>query len=194
MDLSWYEEINAETPISQGDILFDCPIFLPIPQYEFSDLENLSKTKMGVATANVIIMTQACDLNTDNGKRPPKVDSVVVAVLYDVKGQKWGTVSDVFKDKVKSASLLDKNEDGIPMNWQIVSFKNLYTIPYTLLEAFRAQHGPRLRMKSPYLENLSQKFGNFFSRIGLPDESLIAEGELKEFVKKNEPKPETQKS
>ncbi|MCP9227268.1 hypothetical protein NMG90_17850 [Bacillus mycoides] len=185
MDLSWYDVINNETHISQGDILFQCPIFTPEPQYHFGDLDSLQQTPLAVGLADVIVMTQACDLDISGG-RTPKVDSVVVAVLINVKGQSWSSVSQVANNKINSAYLLNQNHYGVEMDWQIVNFKDLYTVPYSLLDEFR-KHGARLRLKSPYLENLSQKFGNFFARVGLPNETLIAKKELEEFVKKHQP-------
>lgn len=51
---------------------------------------------------------------------------------------------------------------------QVVDFRSVYTVPYDFLIGFAADQGKRVRLLSPYREKLSQAFGNFFSRVGLP--------------------------
>lgn len=65
--------------------------------------------------------------------------------------------------------LLEPSDQIVLMGYQIVQFDAIYTIPWGLLNAFSKQNGQRLRLNGPYIEDLSQHFGNYFSRVALPE-------------------------
>lgn len=178
IEIPWYSPINPDKPISQGDIFFNCPVFIPAPDYNFTDLKNIKQANFKHGTSDIIILTQACDLNLNNGGEP-NVRNVVVAKIDDAKGETKGFLSDVRKNQRPAYHLISKHEVEPVMNYQVVDFSELYTLPYALLDAFREFHGPRLRLNSPYLELLSQRFGLFFSRVGLPDKFSINSADLK---------------
>lgn len=72
----WYTLINPENNITQGDIITNCPIFLPkYPQTNFQDFDfsNIKEDdfKVQYSIANVIILTQACDLEIREGQTTP---------------------------------------------------------------------------------------------------------------------------
>ncbi len=51
---------------------------------------------------------------------------------------------------------------------QVVEFPSAYSIPINFLRSFAGAQGKRLRLRSPYKEQLSHAFGNFFPRVALP--------------------------
>lgn len=167
--MNWYTEVDASEPINQGDIFFKCPIMMPDPEFDFSnldlkDLNNFEKVELKIYTTNVIVLTQSCDIVND-----PGVDNIILARIDDVKGESNTLLKEVLSNKRPPYHLLGKNENGtIQMNYQIVDFTSLYSISTALLEKFKQEHGVRLRLNSPYLELMSQRFGNLFSRVGLP--------------------------
>ena len=55
------------------------------------------------------------------------------------------------------------------MGHQIVHFDALASLPWKLLNTFGKTQGQRLRVKSPYIEQLSQHFGSHFGRVALPE-------------------------
>jgi len=62
---SWYEIVSAEESLTQGDFIFDCPV----PTWKNEDLditgkdeEEVLKASHEFISADVIVMTQACDL------------------------------------------------------------------------------------------------------------------------------------
>lgn len=184
----WYTEIDPSEAVSQGDIYFKCPIFSIDPStVDLSNPFGITQVKTIIFTANVVVVTQACDLQpTDKNI----VDNVVVVPLDNVatmktEENKWNFVSEVRVGRRPNSYLLNKYAGNIEMGYQIADFSTIYTVPYNLLMAFREYHGLRLRLNSPHRELLSQKFGNYFARIGLPDDDSIDKKDLEAVAKKS---------
>lgn len=172
--MEWYTEIDDSAPISQGDIIFDCPIIVPDPEFDFTGLEDISNIEMRIYTADVIVMTQACDLAND----PP--DTVIVAQINGLDGISWSTLSEINSGRRPAYHLISKKENGnAVMDYKIVDFTSIYSVSLILLQKQAELQKYRLRLNSPYLEFLSQRFGYFFSRIGLPIN--ISKRDLKHF-------------
>ena len=59
--------------------------------------------------------------------------------------------------------------DGVPpASLSLVSFQHVYSLPVMLLSRMASRAKPRLRLLPPYREHVSQAFGRYFARIGLP--------------------------
>ena len=59
--------------------------------------------------------------------------------------------------------------EELNLTHRVVDFHDVYTIPRTFLESLLHRRGqPRLRLRPPYREHLSQAFARFFMRVGLP--------------------------
>lgn len=172
--MNWYTEIEPTVKISQGDILFDCPIFQVDPKsVAAEDPSKITNVETLIFTDDVIVLTQACELEQDNA------DMVVVAQLQTVKGLSWEFVSSVSAGRRPALSLIGKHEGLLRMNYKIVDFRTLYLVPTETVNNFAKHHGIRLRMNTPHRELLSQSFGNYFARIGLPNEDHIESKDLR---------------
>lgn len=181
----WYTETDPKEPVSQGDIFLNCPIFSIDPEsVDLSNPSGITQVKTILYTANVVVVTQACDLNPDDKNI---VDNVVVVPLDDVatmetEGNKKNFVSDVRVGRRPNCYLLNKHSGEIKMGYQIADFSTVTTVPYDHLMSLREFHGLRLRLNSPHRELLSQKFGNYFARIGLPEDDSIDKKDLEAVV------------
>lgn len=187
MNNNWYELVNADTPITQGDLIFDCPILTwatELPKFKNSQSElDILKTSVNAIKADVIVMTQACDLENN------KVTNIILCphiALADYKqdweevmknygqnptAKSWKRLCDDIKDGYMwNLSMLNYGEiAGINIEHRIVDFHDVYTIPRNFLESILQQRKkPRLRLLPPYREHLSQAFARFFMRVGLP--------------------------
>lgn len=133
--------------------------------------------------ADVVVMTQACDLEHD------KVSNVVVCPHLSLTEYKslweagmtatsqtpsqkaWKShCNDVRDGLIWNLSILNSlNDSAINMDLRIVEFHEVYTAPRLFLESLldRRQQ-PWLRLSPPYREHLSQAFARFFMRVGLP--------------------------
>lgn len=164
-----FEELADEhgaIPLSQGDILDDCPLVFwedQIRQVNKGD-EPLSEK------ARVIILTQACDLVNEKTAR------VVVAKIH--------AASDLVRSgRVKEKFVRENVRKGQVYGWyflpadvtrprfpeSLVDLRDLHTVPRTLLDGLQAQGKHVGRLITPYREHLAQHFSVTYSRIGLPE-------------------------
>src|SRR5579872_1650354 len=80
----WYERVDASVRLMQGDIIFDCPLLTwneeaPLQVSGTGEAEVLKGAAYAVA-ADVVVMTQACDLEQN------KVSSVVLCPHVSLTG------------------------------------------------------------------------------------------------------------
>ena len=179
--VSWYETVQTES-LLQGDILFMCPVATVLGPWSFPIDEK--QISYELVQMNAIVMTQSCDLENQ------KIDLVLLARITD-----WQTVvltechkgnttikSRDFRKKlidgnIPGISLLHKHEAEPKLDWSIVDFHQLYTLPKMFLEQYAKSLGPRLRLRSPYREHLAQGFARYFMRVGLPHDAKAFEKE-----------------
>jgi hypothetical protein len=186
MSDSWYSHIDAQTPLTQGDLIIDCPViaWAPGPLNLSGSSEN--EVLKGATTAievDVVVMTQACDLENH------KVDKVILCPHISISDyrkaweaekkrlsqnptkQAWESLfADIRDGYIWNLAVLNAGESGeLKTEHRIVDFHDVYTIPRGFLESLLKQRGrPRLRLNPPYREHLSQAFARFFMRVGLP--------------------------
>jgi len=187
MNESWYEVIPAGSPLTQGDLIFDCPLLTwsdraLSPAAEANEAEHL-KGEIRAFKADVIVMTQACDLEHGKVRNVvlcphdplPKFrkswENVMAALGHHATEKAWRrTCDDLANGHVWNHCFLNSSGHAAPpLEIRVVDFHDIFTLPRDFLEAFLAQSSsPRLRLLPPYREHLSQAFARFFMRVGLP--------------------------
>ncbi len=183
----WYDLADADAPLTQGDLIFDCPVLTwqtdaQISKEGTAESEVL-KSAVDAISVNVIVMTQACDLEQG------RVENVILCphVSIDEERATWqeemrargqnptdrawkGYCDDICKGFVFDYTMLNSGQiGGLNIGIRIVYFHEVFTVPRIFLESLlilRAQ--PRFRLLPPYREHLSQAFARFFMRVGLP--------------------------
>ncbi len=184
MSDSWYHHIDAETRLTQGDIISDCPLIAwADSDVTFAGDEGSLKGATKVIKADVIVMTQACDLEhtkVSNATLCPHISIVEYRKLWEEEmrslkqnptAKAWKALCEDIRDGyVWNLTMLNEGESGpLKIEHRIVDFHDIYTIPITFLESLLKQRGhPRLSLNPPYREHLSQAFARFFMRVGLP--------------------------
>lgn len=174
----WYTVVDNSKKLTQGDILVD----LHIPVVNSTTL-NESEPELNIHAESVVVMTQACDI--ENGK----VSDIVVCGMQAISEHKQNWISaqeakaqptrneDWKKERNRIRSgqfnnlaMIDKfMSSEVSQDVQIVNFAFLYMLPVEYLEQWISERtDKRLRLKSPYLEYVSQSFARFFMRVGLP--------------------------
>ncbi|MFB6475792.1 hypothetical protein ACFCW7_23310 [Paenibacillus glucanolyticus] len=176
---NWYLELDPNEHLSQGDILMNLPIVLSQPIIDEEDPYNIKDVDNIVDNMDVVVMTQACDLETKG------VETVVLAPLFDpiemhLDMNRWSFIAEVHAGRRANYALIGKHTGEITMNYKIVDFSQVFTLSYDFIAKFIPHHGKRLRLNTPHREQLSQQFGNYFARIGLPNEDFINKKVLKE--------------
>ena len=186
MSEPWYEVVPATAPLTQGDLIFRCPILnwdqgKPPAVTGTGDVEALQQLIVPFR-ADVIVLTQACDL--EHGKVRSVVLCPHIAIaeyrrLWDETMRQLGhnptekawrrLCDDIASGYVWNQTILNRHEGDVTMDLRIAEFNELYTLPRVFLESLLVQRGePRLRLRPPYREHLSQGFARFFMRVGLP--------------------------
>ena len=174
-DYPWYDLIDNSSEITQGDILFQCPVAKLAENNDYK-AGNEFNAEAEIDIIDGIILTQACDIENS------KVNNIILCAItskVDFESQ--------LSDSGKSRKDIQKDLEGI-VKWQqnalhiincyesekfkqdfyIVNFKDVFSIPLILAQKIAKDNGKRLRLLPPYREHLSQAFARFFMRVGLP--------------------------
>lgn len=182
----WYEVVNASIELSQGDIILDCPVVRwaskPIEPGTIKDIEIL-KSAVEVVLADVVVITQACDLEqrkVENAILCPHVsldkykeewEATMKAMNQNPTSKAWQrTCEDIKNGYIWNLSMLNEgNIENLTLAHRVVDFHDVFTLPRTFLESLlQSREQFRLRLRPPYREHLSQSFARFFMRVGLP--------------------------
>ncbi len=171
----WYSLIDDDT-VEQGDFINRFPILIP-PYSEDEMLgyevgQTLQKP-ISIDLYKVVVMTQSCDLRDYTDE-----DNVILCPRYDYiefKGTKrvygkdaWGNL---VKGRVIGLHLLNRCDiDQHQFDYQLVGLKTIFSVPYKLVKIQVAAQRTRIRLKSPYREQLAQVFAMQFMRIGLVED------------------------
>lgn len=187
MNEPWYELAAADAPLTQGDLIFDCPLVTWDSSAQgHADGETAEPSLKDLLRAfreDVLVLTQACDLEHH------KVENVVLCphVPLSAFRQVWeawmlsrkqglsekawkNACQDIADGYVWNQTFLNRFDHAdLGMDVRVVDFHDLFTVPRTFLETQLRRRGqPRLRLRPPYREHLSQAFARFFMRVGLP--------------------------
>ena len=165
MARSFWIQVN-EPELAQGDVLKNCliPLFSP-------DFGNHDSEEVPVSEADLIIVTQTCDLVNQ------KADLVALCPIHTLqsfeernpKFKAKGRWEEVRKGRVEGLHLL--GSPGNPEDNQgslVVDFGQIFSLPFAYLVKRAGDLGKRWRLDSPFLEHFSQAFARYFMRVGLP--------------------------
>lgn len=178
---SWYEITQGDL-LLQGDLITACPVSRIAREWVFPlKVENITAD---IVSADLVVMSQSCDLENN------KIVQVLLAqvlgwpsiVREEVERGNASIKSRDFRKKliegnVPGLSLLHKHDLDPRLDWSVVEFHRLYTLPKSFLEQYAKSLGPRLRLRSPYREHLAQAFARYFMRVGLPHDAKAFEKE-----------------
>jgi hypothetical protein len=158
-----YDLHPPSAPISQGDIINDCPVF----GHDAADHLHADPLRWRV---RVIVLTQACDLAQE------KTTRVLVGLVHSARELVEGGI-------LKESLIRDQIRRGLVYGWyflpaasppldfpeSIVDLRDLHTIPKAILNLLIAEGKRLCRIQTPYREHLAQHFAVTYSRIGLPE-------------------------
>ena len=166
--MTFWSQINEEH-LAQGDLLPRCLVPSFDPDYGQGSPDAVCEVP--VAEADLIIMTQSCDLAND------KVSLVALCPIHmlsvwesgNPKFKQKGRWEDVRKGKFEGLHMLGSPEKpDINTAARVVDFGQIFSLPPKYLLRHAQQLGSRWRLNSPYLEHFSQAFARYFMRVGLP--------------------------
>lgn len=165
----WYS-ITEGQELQQGDFLDNFPVI--IPPYSIQD--NIINEEIGeieVKYFNVIILTQSCDLADFHD-----ADPVILCPRYDYSIEKkrspntygddgWGKL---IRGRIVGKHLLNRcNISGHSFDYQLVDLRQMFSVPFELVQQIATKTSQRVRLVSPYREQLAQMFALQFMRVAL---------------------------
>jgi len=164
-DYPWYDVIDGDEVLMQGDLINTCPVLIPTSSLRENDIS------ARVVEYDVIILSQSCDL------AHRKLDLVLVSPVWTIS--ELESKSDFFKSRKGKESLRQGNISGYHLldrcrlegfenDYLVVDFRNVYGVPLGFITDLAKDRDKRLRLLPPYREHLSQAFARFFMRVGLP--------------------------
>jgi hypothetical protein len=164
----WYAAVQGEA-LEQGDILRGCTVVEAAPELPFPlTADNI---EVDVYTFDVVVMTQSCDLENNKAKQVilcPHWSYKFIAEAVPELASK-SALSDIIAGRRPRFICLAASEvEGLPLDLRVVDLGRIFSLPTRSVKQLAASQSPRLRLRSPYRENLSQAFARFFMRVGLP--------------------------
>jgi len=183
----WYEVVDANSPLDQGDLILRCPILMwdqtkSVTISKEGD-EELLKEHVASFRADVLVLTQACDLEHHKVRnvvlcphRPISEirnawDARMCQMGQTPSAKSWRRYCEDIADGYVWNQVFLNNFDstGLATELRLVDFHDLFTVPREFLESLlRQRKEMRLRLRPPYREHISQAFARFFMRVGLP--------------------------
>lgn len=169
----WYDVVTGSS-LMQGDLLCQCPV-AHVPGIRTATEDNQSNFEIQIRKIDLIVLSQSCDIQEN------KVDNIVTAHVtsYD---DLHASADRANRPEIKSKNfrkqlvnglhpaffLLSSHQGDPPHPWSLVDFRKLEVVPLEDLRNHAEGASPRLRLRSPYREFLSQSLARFFMRVGLP--------------------------
>jgi len=167
---SWYDRAKKKDELKQGDLIES----LPIPIFPRIVEKTEKPIKIPVQEHNIIVMSQSCDI------RKKKFTNIVVCNYQTL--EEFSKEYTNLKGNEDKQKLLQGYSTGFHMiqalntvnfkkkNYLVVNFREIFIIDKSYLKGHIMKRGTvRYRLRSPYLERLSQDFGRFFMRVGVTE-------------------------
>jgi hypothetical protein len=175
----WFGQHLKRDGLEQGLILPD----FPIPDYSQVDYKALASDEdvalpISITKADLIIMTQACDLKND------KVKYVTLCPIYSLneylidnklsKQESNSLIASLNSNQTINLRMLNRPDinpyGGAFDDHLLVKFDELVVFPVGLVKQALQYQGRMIKLLPPYREALSQAFGIFFMRVGDPQD------------------------
>jgi hypothetical protein len=168
----WYELVEGDE-LMQGDIIESCPVFRPPVDLAFP---LPAQTTFDIATQDAVILSQSCDIVKD---QKTDVFQVILCPMWALSAAAESTEhlrttkgkEDCRRGNLHGYHMIDECKDE---RWvreiQIISFREIISLPLGFIRTVAASKGPRGRLCSPYREHLGQAFARYFMRVGLPSD------------------------
>lgn len=155
----WYDPDESATDVLQGDVFLGVPL------------------GSGSALRDVIVLTQSCELEVRNGRKP--VIQVLLAPcvpLHDWFAANPAAYTNGNLEGIRKGYAFDqyvlppdvRTADVRLLSSRLVIFPALVTRPFAEVEAWAAGGQRALRLQVPYREHFGQAVARYFMRVGLP--------------------------
>lgn len=190
-------EVVTRTYLETKNIINQCDIFRDVEFIEYVKEDASSIEVSKIIFPQVIVLTQACDLQQDynarkrwnetkEGNQDKFLISVIVAPIYNFEDFRQGNhleqlglsmepkgrrnkslCENIIKNENKRYHYLNFAED-VELVESVIDFKHYFTVTVSYLNSIYKEKYV-CSVDSLYRELILQRFSNFLARIGLPD-------------------------
>ena len=172
----WYEVVEG-AQLQQGDLLRAFLIAKPPKNIEVGADGVPRPSPSKVENYDIVVLTQSCDLvNSKTGTvlvcpHMPLEEAGELAPRH-IRENPESLLK--FYEQIRRGNqpnlhmLSASRKRGLEGGVRVVDFRYAAFSSLAFANRMAEQVGPRLRLRSPYVEHLSQAFGRFFMRVGLP--------------------------
>lgn len=168
LDCGLYKIVN-EKNIQQGDIIEDCIV------YQLQKLPEISKgTTKAVYPAEVhdlIVLTQTCDLVQENAEQIVLASIVPMSAIGEIN-KHYATdkgLEEIRRGYIPSLYMMPACQlENYEREIRIVNFHRTFTLSTSYIDDIVNQNQTRIRLMTPFREQLSQAFARYFMRVGTP--------------------------
>jgi hypothetical protein len=157
----------SDSPLTQGDILDECPLVGLNATEPPGDLRNIPVKRW---FARIIVLTQACDLVQANSGR------VLVAQVHDAQklveaGVLKGTVvrDHIRRHLVFGWYFLPAATTPVQLPESLIDLRDVHSVPRVVLDQLVGDGKRVASLVSPYREHLAQHFAVTYMRVALPE-------------------------
>lgn len=182
-DYPWYQVVSNTMPLTQGDIVYDCPVPLVVksdspPFYKIGQAE----------VPRAIVITQACDLANAKVKELAICPVVTLTeVLMDLIRKEYNGEADYNnlqrKQRERKQKMIEALKQGhyldfhllskfhsdnpeLNLGYQVVLLRDTYRLPVDVLNfIIHNKGGLRIQLLPPYREHLAQAYSRNYHRI-----------------------------
>jgi hypothetical protein len=176
-DQAWYEVVDKDNPLEQGDILRACPV--PVITSLLPATEEAAQTAdvtYDIDVVDIIILSQSCDIAMQGG-RPRRVEDIVVCPAWELPKlredypeiDRGSFISDIIKGRVPLWHALAPSDlPGLERSHAFLELRRIIVLPAMHLEALSDMQSRRLRLRSPWREHMSYAAGALLGRPAIP--------------------------
>lgn len=166
LDYPWYGVIQAET-LEQGDFFFRCPVLEP----QIAPAQDASELMSTLSDYDVLILSQSCDLVQGKLQNILLCPHWPLAILEqrDSFFRSSKGKEEIRRGNIPGYHLIAPCDlSGFLNPVRVVSFRQVFSLPFEFVRQLAQNPAPRLRLLPPYREHLAQAFARFIMRVGLP--------------------------
>jgi len=177
-DDAWFEAVDKDEPLEQGDILRNCPVPVfasALPSTE--EAARIVEVVYDLEILDVIILSQSCDITMQDGK-PRRVEDIVTCPAWELPKlrevypeiDRGGSISEIIKGRRPLwHALAPSSISGLERAHTFLEFRRIIVLPAAHLEALATLQSRRLRLRSPWREHMSYAAGALLSRPAIPE-------------------------
>ena len=167
----WKEVVTTDSApedwLLQGDLLEN--IGVPVID-DMTKLINDGYSEMPIDEGRFVVLTQSCDLGN---RKAPMVACCPAHTLDEFENaneffKRKGKWEEVRRGKHTSLHLLPGGDPEQNRECLVVDFRVVHSLPIDYVIEFIQEKSRHFRLRTPYVEHMSQAFARVFMRVGLP--------------------------